>query len=132
VPARFRQQGPRAAVGRRARTPDYSEGKAAARQTRVAAVAARRAAEAALRQRSGTTIASWGYLDAAEFELFLELIGAARRTGAMVSGTRAAVSADGRWRVRFTDPDPMESTAVILTPDGSLVTPNWFFEVMPV
>ncbi|MFD7160931.1 DUF2397 domain-containing protein [Kribbella sp. NPDC059898] len=131
VTARFRRQGARSAVGRRARTPDYSEGRAAARRSRVAALAERRSAEAALRQRTGTTIASWGYLEAAEFELFLELVGTARRTGETTSGARSAVTADGRWRVQLAGPVPVESSAVIQTPDGSLVTPNWLFEMTP-
>src|SRR6476661_7643797 len=41
ITARFREQGTRAAIGRRTKIPDYSAGKAAARRTRLAALAAR-------------------------------------------------------------------------------------------
>ncbi|MFJ9564832.1 DUF2397 domain-containing protein [Streptomyces fuscichromogenes] len=57
VTARFREQGARAAVGRRARVVDYSAGRSTARRARAAAVAARADAEATLRSRSGTAFA---------------------------------------------------------------------------
>ena len=43
-------------------------------------------------------------------------------------GIRAAVTADGRWRVTLTAPQAGE-TAVLQTPDGTLVLSNWTFEV---
>jgi Protein of unknown function (DUF2397) len=80
VTARFREQGARAAVGRRTKTPDYTRCRSAARQARAAAAAARAEAEAGLRQRSGTRLGEWAALTQAELDLLLELLGAARRT----------------------------------------------------
>ncbi|WP_327640790.1 DUF2397 domain-containing protein [Kribbella sp. NBC_00482] len=130
VTARFRQQGPRAAVGRRAKTPDYSLGKTAARRGRLAALAARREAEAALRRRSGTALATWESLNRAELDLLLEFLGAVRRAGTGQDGVRAAVTADGRWKVQLR-PTRSDDAAVLETPDGTLVLSNWIFEVAP-
>jgi uncharacterized protein (TIGR02677 family) len=128
VTARFRHQGPRAAVGRRAKTPDYSLGKTAARRGRLEALAARREAEASLRRRSGTAMATWDALSRPELDLLLEFLGAVRRAGTGQDGIRTAVTADGRWRVTLTAPRAGDS-AVLQTPDGTLVLSNWTFEV---
>src|SRR4051794_10438926 len=90
--ARFREHGQRAAVGRRTKIPDYSIGKAAARRARLAARASRSAAEAALRQRSGTRLAEWGEITDAELDLLLEFVGVTRR-----ARSGSSVTGDGRW-----------------------------------
>jgi uncharacterized protein (TIGR02677 family) len=129
VTARFREQGARAAAGRRPGAVDYSKGRAAARQARAAALAARTGAEAALRARSGTRLADWEPLPDAELDLLLELFGVARRGGA--EGVRTAVTGDGRWRVTLTPPNGGPGTAVLRSPRGRLVAVNWQFELEP-
>jgi len=129
VTARFREQGTRAAVGRRTQTPDYSRGRSAARRARAAAAAARAEAEASLRQRSGTRLAQWGSVTDAELNLLLELIGTARHTAD--STVRSAVTGDGRWRVRLTHPLQVGETALVRSPQGRLATLNWRFELEP-
>jgi uncharacterized protein (TIGR02677 family) len=129
VTARFREQGVRAAVGRRANAFDNSAGRAAARSARAATVAARAAAEASLRGRSGTSLAQWPTLTAPELELLLDLLGLARFSAA--DGSRSAVTGDGRWRVRLLPPDGGASVATLASPRGSLVTVNWQFELEP-
>lgn len=124
VTARYREHGARAAVGRRALTPDYSAGKAAARRARVSALAARRAAEASLRQRSGTRLGEWGEVSDAELELLLEYLGTA--------GGRSAVTADGQWRLVLTRPPVTAATTTVHSPSGDLVTVDWRFEMEPV
>jgi uncharacterized protein (TIGR02677 family) len=131
VTARFREQGVKAAVGRRANAPDYTAGRAAARRARAAGRAARSEAEASLRARSGTRLSQWVPLAAAEHELLLELLGIARR-GTDVDrrdGRRTAVTGDGRWRVVLTPPDAGPATAALQTPTGRLVTVDWRFEL---
>lgn len=141
VVARFREQGTRAAVGRRAKTPDYTTGRSAARRSRAAAAAARAEAEAGLRQRSGTRLAEWGPLTRAELDLLLDLVGVSRRApgGAMpaagatwsAGATRSAVTGDGRWRITLTDPAHAGDTATLDTPDGGFTTTNWRFDLEP-
>jgi uncharacterized protein (TIGR02677 family) len=128
VSGRFRRQGHRAAVGRRAVTPDYGAGKAAARQARRAALAERREAEVSLRERSGTTVDTWGTLTLAEFDLLKEFVGAVRRGGGAIGGRNAAVTSDGRWKVRLIAA-PGTGSAVLETENGSWVTPAWLFEM---
>jgi uncharacterized protein (TIGR02677 family) len=145
VTARFREQGARALVGRRPKAPDYSVGRAAARRARLAALADRAGAEAALRARSGTCLREWPQLSEPELDLLLELFGAARRgtgddggaggTGAGGSagvGVRSAVTGDGRWRVTLRRPDAGPDTAALRSPRGRLVTVNWRFELEPL
>lgn len=79
ITARFREQGARASVGRRARAVDYSAGRAAARRARAASLAARADAEALLRARSGTRLAEWSTLSDPEIDLLLELLGLTER-----------------------------------------------------
>ncbi len=129
VTARFREQGTRAAVGRRARAADYSAGRAAARRARAAALAARADAEAALRARSGTCLAEWAPVTDPELELLLELFGLARRVDR--DGSRSGLTGDGRWRVRLRPPGDGVSAATMTSPIGSLVTVNWRFELEP-
>ncbi|MFF3375416.1 DUF2397 domain-containing protein [Streptomyces sp. NPDC002680] len=129
VTARFREQGVRAAVGRRARSVDYSAGRAAARRARAAAVAARADAEATLRARSGTTLADWDHVSEPELDLLLELFGVARGRGG--GAARTAVTADGRWRVTLRPPGSGPATAALYSPRGQLVTLNWLFELEP-
>ncbi|MFF5987046.1 DUF2397 domain-containing protein [Prauserella flavalba] len=130
VTARFREQGTRAAVGRRAQTPNYGAGKDAARRERAAALAIRREAEATLRQRSGTRLASWQEVSDAELSLLLELVGTARRGTASPQGWEST-TADGRWRVRLAAPASAEDTASIRSPGGTLVTADWLFAMEP-
>jgi len=131
VSARFREQGVRAAVGRRTRTPDYSAGKAAARRSRAGALAARGEAEVSLRRRSGTRLAGWGQVSDAELGMLLEFVGAASRASAGAGGdaARSAVTSDGRWRITLTRPDLAEDTTTLRSTRGSLVTLNWRFEM---
>ncbi|MER6993765.1 DUF2397 domain-containing protein [Saccharopolyspora hirsuta] len=126
VTARFREQGARAAVGRRTKIPDYSTGKSAARRSRLAAAAARSGAEAALRQRSGTHLAEWGHVTDAELDLLLELIGVVRRTP-----SESSVTSDGRWRVTLHRPERAHDTTTLHAETGSMVTLNWFFQMDP-
>lgn len=130
VTARFREQGTRAAVGRRAHAPDYSAGRAAARRARAAALAARREAEAGLRQRSGTRLASWQDVSEAQLTLLLELVGAARR-GSARDGGWESTTGDGRWRVRLDAPASAEDTALLSSPGGRLVIADWLFTLEP-
>jgi uncharacterized protein (TIGR02677 family) len=129
VTARFREHGVRAAVGRRARLPDYSAGRQAARRARAAAVAARAEAEAALRRRSGTRFAGWGPLSQAELDLLLEFLGVAR---AHDDAVRTGVTGDGRWRVTLTAPPTGPMTVSLSSPHGRLATINWSFELEPL
>lgn len=126
VTARFREQGARAAVGRRAQIPDYSTGKSAARRARLAAQAARSGAEAALRQRSGTHLADWGEITDAELNLLLEFIGVVRRTQ-----SESAVTGDGRWRVTLRRPPQAHDTTSLRADSGSMTTLNWYFGMEP-
>ncbi|SEG52940.1 TIGR02677 family protein [Thermomonospora echinospora] len=127
VPAKFREQGHRAMVGRRPRRADYAAGRDAARRERAKLAAARAAAEAALRRRSGTRLSQWPRLDGAELDLLLELIAAARRSGP----GHEAITQDGRWRVRLGDPADPADVATLIGPDGRLVTVDWMFELQP-
>jgi uncharacterized protein (TIGR02677 family) len=129
VTARFREQGTRAAVGRRTKTPDYARGRSAARQARAAAAAARAEAEAGLRQRSGTWLSEWAPLTQAELDLLLELLGTAHRTADR--RVRSAVTGDGRWRITLTRPIRADDTVALNSPQGSLTTVNWRFELEP-
>ncbi|HEX2298533.1 MAG TPA: DUF2397 family protein, partial [Pseudonocardiaceae bacterium] len=129
VTARFREQGVRAAVGRRAKAADYSVGRAAARRARAAALAARASAETSLRARSGTRLAEWAPLTGPELELLLELFGLARRTDR--DGSRSGCTGDGRWRVRLLPPANGVGAARVTSPAGALVTVNWRFELEP-
>lgn len=126
VTARFREQGARAAVGRRTKIPDYSTGKSAARQARLAAEAARRGAEAALRQRSGTHLADWGDISDAELDLLLEFAGAVRRTR-----SESAVTGDGRWRITLRRPSSAHDTTSLRVGSGSMASLNWYFRMEP-
>jgi uncharacterized protein (TIGR02677 family) len=125
VTARFREQGHRSALGRRPRKADYTVGKEAARRQRMAHLAARADAEAALRQRSGTRLSEWPDLGEAEFDLLLELLGTARRAGP----GHDALTQDGRWRVRLGAPGDPGATATLRNPAGRLVTVDWRFEL---
>jgi uncharacterized protein (TIGR02677 family) len=126
ITARFREQGQRAAVGRRTKVPDYSKGKAEARRARLAADAARSAAEASLRQRSGTKLADWGEITDAELDLLLEFVSVARR-----SRSETSVTGDGRWRVSLQRPAAGDDTTTLRAESGRLVTLNWRFEMEP-
>lgn len=126
ITARFRERGVRAAVGRRPSIPDYSAGRAAARRARAADSAARAAAEAALRGRSGTELASWDHLSHNEFNLFLELLGASHT----IDGeARIGVTSDGRWKIRFAPSKSADMTVEVTGPHGRLATRNWRFEM---
>lgn len=126
VTARFREQGARAAVGRRTKIPDYSAGKSAARRSRLAAEAARNGAEAALRQRSGTQLADWGDVTDAELDLLLEFVGVVRRTR-----SESAVTGDGRWRITLRRPAQAHDTTSLRADSGSMATLNWYFGMEP-
>jgi uncharacterized protein (TIGR02677 family) len=129
VTARFREQGTRAAVGRRPAARDFSAGRAAARRARAAALAARSEAEASLRQRSGSRLSTWGRITRPELDLVLELLGAVHR--ATPGSTRTAVTPDGRWRVSLTRPDDGTRTAVLDGPDGRLLVTDGTFDLEP-
>ncbi|MGW7680590.1 DUF2397 domain-containing protein [Kribbella sp. NPDC054772] len=126
VTARFREHGQRAAVGQRTKVPNYELGKKAARRARLAALAARSAAEASLRQRSGTSLSTWGEISEAELDLLLEYVGVARRSPANVS-----ITGDGRWRISLRKPPEPADTTVILSASGRLATLDWHFEMDP-
>ncbi|ONI71322.1 hypothetical protein ALI144C_51065 [Actinosynnema sp. ALI-1.44] len=126
VTARFREQGARAAVGRRTKIPDYSTGKSAARRARLAAQAARSGAEAALRQRSGTHLAEWGEITDAELNLLLEFVGVVRRTR-----SESAVTGDGRWRITLRRPPQAHDTTSLRADSGSMTSLNWYFGMEP-
>lgn len=131
VTARFREQGTRSAVGRRAKVPDYSTGRTAARRARAAALAARAEAEASLRTRSGGRFATWESLSEGELELLLELLGVAH--GVDGATVRSGVTGDGRWRVTLTSPGADEPImARLSSPRGALISVNWRFELEPV
>lgn len=134
VTARFREHGAKAAVGRRTRMPDYTRGRTAARQARLAAMAVRGAAEAALRQRSGTSLDSWGQIEDAELDLLLEYVGTVRRTsaGAALQEPRSSVTGDGRWQITLHPPARNGDTTTLSSSSGNLATLNWRFEMKPV
>ena len=131
VTARFREQGPRAAVGRRSRVSDYSKGRTAARQARAAAAAARAEAEARLRQLSGTRISDWGPMTAVELDLFLEMVGLTRTAGgpATRNRTRTGTTPDGRWRIALEPPEATSDVATLVSAQGRLVTVDWRFHL---
>ena len=133
ITARFREQGVRAAVGRRARAADYAKGRAAARQARSALAAARAEAEARLRQLSGSRVSSWGTMTEAELDLFLELVGLARRDDrpGVPARTRSGLTADGRWRIVLTPPADAATVATVDSVRGRLVTVDWLFQLEP-
>jgi uncharacterized protein (TIGR02677 family) len=129
VTARFREQGVKAAVGRRSQALDYSAGRAAARRARAAALAARSDAEASLRARSGSSFSDWAPLSGPELDLLLDLVGVARRVGG--ESIRSGVTGDGRWRVTLAPPDGGPTTTVLHSPRGRLATLNWRFDLEP-
>ncbi|MGH3429224.1 MAG: DUF2397 domain-containing protein, partial [Mycobacteriales bacterium] len=129
IEARFREHGTRAAVGRRARLPDYATGRAAARRSRAAALAARAEAETSLLGRSGTRLSDWPELTDMELDLLLELFRAARRHPA--GNLRYAVTGDGRWKVTLTEPQQSGGTTQLICPSGRLATVDWLFELEP-
>jgi uncharacterized protein (TIGR02677 family) len=134
VTARFREQGTRAAVGRRSRTPDYSAGRAAARRARAAELAARSEAEASLRRRSGTRLADWGTLSEQELDLLLEFVSVARRgsvSNAAGDPAHSSVTDDGRWRVTLTSPGRATETTTVRCVAGDLVTLDYRFDMEP-
>ncbi|GAA4874859.1 DUF2397 domain-containing protein [Saccharopolyspora cebuensis] len=126
ITARFREQGTRAAVGRRSKIPDYSTGKNAARRARLAAQAARSGAEAALRQRSGTHLSEWGEISDPELDLLLELVGMVMR-----APSKSSVTGDGRWRITLRKPPSVRDTTTLRAESGKLVTLNWHFRMEP-
>ncbi|MCX2730672.1 DUF2397 domain-containing protein [Saccharopolyspora sp. NFXS83] len=126
ITARFREHAARAAVGRRSKIPDYSQGKNAARRARLAAEAARNGAEAQLRQRSGTQLANWGEVSDAELDLLLELLGMVMR-----APSHSSMTGDGRWRITLRKPSSPHETTAVRAPAGSLVTVNWHFQMEP-
>lgn len=130
VTARYREQGPRAVVGRRPRRADFAAGREAARRGRLARQAARNAAEASLRRLSGASLSQWPALEESEFELLLDLLSTARR-GVLDtdSGTAEGVTEDGRWTVRLRSPQDPTATARVRGPHGSLVTVDWSVEM---
>lgn len=129
VTARFRLQGPKAAVGRRPAATDYSSGRRASRRSRLTGQALRAEAEAALRTRSGTRLGDWHTLTEPELDLLLELLGTARRGTA--GSARSAVTSDGRWRVTLAPTDHGPGVAVIRTPRGRFTGPDWEFRLEP-
>jgi uncharacterized protein (TIGR02677 family) len=133
ITTRFREQGPRAAVGRRARAADYSKGRAAARRARAAMAATRAEAEARLRHLSGSRVSSWGTVTEAELDLFLELVGLTRPDSgpAIRNRTRSGTTADGRWHVVLAPPDAGPEVATLECARGRLVTVNWRFQLEP-
>ncbi|MEN3270850.1 DUF2397 domain-containing protein [Pseudonocardia sp.] len=129
ITARYREQGAKAAVGRRPDARDFSSGRAAARRERAAALAERREAEAALRQRSGTRLSSWDRVTEPELDVLLELFGLAR--GSDGTAARTAVTTDGRFRVTLTPVPDGPDTAQLLAPTGRLIMPDCRFELEP-
>ncbi|MEV0246004.1 DUF2397 domain-containing protein [Nocardia sp. NPDC050712] len=128
ITGRFREHGHRAAVGKRTKAIDNSVGREAARRSRAAALAERRAAEASLRARSGTSLAEWDALTQPELGLLLEFLAVAR--GRRGEQYRSALTEDGRWRVSLTSPAD-GATTTVLSPGGRFVTTNWRFDLEP-
>lgn len=131
VTARFRTHGSRASTGRIARAADFSKGRDAARRERLETIAAQEEATAALRRRSGTRLATWPVLTDHELDLLLDLLGATRRSAPRpTDGIREAVTEDGRWRVRLTEPVSSEAgVAVLRSPTGALAVRDWLFDL---
>lgn len=127
VTARYREQGHRTGVGRKPGKADFSAGRDEARRRRRAEMAARAEAEAALRQRSGTRLSAWPALPAAEFDLLLELIAVARRSGP----DRVGFTQDGRWLVGLREPAEPAAVATLHGPEGRMITVDWLFELEP-
>lgn len=133
VTARFREHGTRAAVGRRAKIPDYSAGRTAARRARVAALARRAEAEASLRGRSGSRLGGWGEVTEHELDLLVDLLGVARRgvRGEEQTESYTSVTADGRWRITLTVPGERGQVATLSCARGRLTSVDWLFEMEP-
>ncbi len=129
VENRLRVSGPRALTGTAALLPDTARHRAAAR-TRALAERARLAeAEAALAERSGTTLSSWGPLEADQADLLLDLLAVAWARLVPAGQPREAVSRDGRWTARFHPVEPRAS-AVLQLPDGRLVVEDAVMELV--
>lgn len=127
VEARIRAQGPRALVGTPARVPDLSAARNDARRRAADLRRGQLEAEAGIRRRSGRPLSGWGPLNDAELDLLLGLLSVARHEAA--DGSRHGISDDGRWLVRVVPND--HTSAVIGTPDGSLVCADVVVEVVP-
>ncbi|SDB93653.1 TIGR02677 family protein [Raineyella antarctica] len=129
VSRRLRTQGHRSVAGRTARIPDMAGARAEARSRAARDRADLALAEAALAARSGTRLADWDPLDAAQTDLFLRLVSDAR-DNRTPDGTQTGLSADGRWRLVLHPVEPA-AYAVLHTPDGRLLLPDAYVEISP-
>lgn len=120
ISRRLRVQASRSLAGRPAQIVDNAAARAEARRQALRAQVEVERAAASLRERSGTPLSAWGSLTAAESELLLDLVAAARNDRAP-DGSRSAVSADGRWRLVL---HPRPGSAVLHTHEGRLVLPD--------
>lgn len=127
VSRRLRLQGHRALTGRASRLPDTSAARAEARRRAAATRADLARAEDSLAARSGTHLSQWTPLDAAEADLFLRLVSAARNHRDD-DGTMTGQSADGRWRLVLRPVFPC-TFAVLTTPEGRLYLDDALAEI---
>lgn len=120
ISRRLRSQSMRSLSGRAPNIVDRRDARARARrQAHRERLDAERAARS-LAERSGTSLSSWAPLDAAEAELFLAMLGEARRYRPG-DGPVESISSDGQWTLRLT---PQQGSAVLELPDGRLILPD--------
>lgn len=129
VSSRLRAQGQRSLLGAAPRMVDTSAARAAARALAARDRADLARAEAALAERSGTELSSWGPLTSIETRLFLDLLSSARNAR-QPDGSLVGVSPDGRWRLRIRPSTPAR-TAILHTPDGRLALADARVEITP-
>jgi uncharacterized protein (TIGR02677 family) len=128
VAPRLRQAGRHAPPGRPRPIVDRGREKAYLAELVAAEAEQVRRARARLATGARLRLSQLGALDAAEFELFLGLLGDALAAGAAQGGVVEAVSSDGSLLVRL-EPCGDGTTARIDTPAGRFSGPDHFFEV---
>jgi uncharacterized protein (TIGR02677 family) len=130
IALRLRQQGTRALIGRPARIPDRSAGRAAARQAHAQARRAAAEMRAAMLLRSGTRLSEWSRVDAVQLETLLHMLSALEAIRPATDGTRTASTGDGLWVVRSEPALLDEPSTIIHTPQGRLVHPNVLLHII--
>ncbi|NLE97762.1 MAG: DUF2397 domain-containing protein [Propionibacterium sp.] len=121
---RLRTQGPRSLSGRPPHIVDRRTAREEARRRAQRERADVERAAATLASHSGMPLRDWPPLSAAESELLLDMIAAARNHVAD-DGTSHAISPDGRWNLRY---HPADGSAVIDVPDGRIVLADGIVE----